>query len=112
VALGYRADTVDAGFEWMGAHAPGPGPAPLGLRATYPVHWYMVGAFPYLPNCVIVSYPPIAHGGIVPIGSVRYRSLLPPGEQTLRLYLNRIACPGALVRRSPGPKPRARSTIA
>jgi len=112
VALGYRPDTVDAGFEWMGAHAPGPGPAPLGLRATYPVHWYMVGAFPYLPNCVIVSYPTIAHGDIVPIGSVRYRSLLPAGEQTLHLYLNRIACPGALIRRSPGPKPRARSTIA
>jgi hypothetical protein len=112
VALGYRADTIDAGFEWMGVHAPGPGPAPLGLRATYPVHWYMVGAFPYLPNCVIVTNATIAHGDIDPIGSVRYQSLLPPGEQTLHLYLNRIACPGALVRRSPGPKPQARSAVA
>jgi 4-amino-4-deoxy-L-arabinose transferase-like glycosyltransferase len=98
-ALGYQADTIDAGFEWVGAHAPDPGPAPHGLRATYPVHWYMIGAFPYLPNCVVVSYPAIRNGGLIAIGSTRYASLLPPGEQTLHLYLNRVACPGAPLRR-------------
>jgi hypothetical protein len=95
--LGYPADTVDAGFEWIGAHAlAGPHGSPTGVRATLPLHWYLRDTFPYLRNCVVVSYPTLPYyGWLVPVGRLRYASLLPPGTRTLHVYRNPRACPTA-----------------
>jgi hypothetical protein len=91
VRLGFPADTVDAGFEWVGFHASGP--AALTARPVPSMTGYSV-KFPSFHACAVVSSSPLDFPGFSPIlaRTDAYRLLLIAGSVE-PLYLYRVAGP-------------------
>ena len=93
VALGYAPQTVDAGYEWVGAHAFGQGAA--GAH-DYGLTWYDDLWLSFRP-CAVVSNSPLDRAGLVLIredpSAYRLYLLAGPG-QPLYLYGSTAAgCP-------------------
>jgi hypothetical protein len=94
VSRGFTAETVDAGFEWVGFHATGL--ADLTARAEPSMTEYAV-KFPSFHPCAVVSSSPLAFPGftLILVREDAYRSLLVAGPAE-PLYLYRVAgsdCP-------------------
>ena len=97
VALGYAPQTVDAGYEWVGAHEAGPGTP---QTHDYGLTWYD-DLWPSFRPCAVVSNSPLSLPGysLVRVDSAAYRQYLLVGpDQPLYLY-------GAADTRCPRPTP-------
>jgi hypothetical protein len=83
VAAGYPADTVDAGFEWVGAHATSttPGPAVAG-----PLDSWWSATFGIRARCAVVTASPVAVPGWREIMTVRWRTFALAGRAVLHVY--------------------------
>jgi len=92
VGLGFTADTVDAGLEWVGLHATGP--VQLAARQVPNRTGYSV-KFPTFQACAIVSSTPLDWVGVELVVKRfdAYRLLLVVG-QSEPLYLYRVVRPG------------------
>ena len=86
VAEGNAAKTVDAGFEWVGAHATAPAdltnapPVPDRFRTSW------ASMFPSPTICVVASSSPLRDGRLTLVGTRRWRPLLVLGSARLYTY--------------------------
>jgi hypothetical protein len=97
VAMGYDATTVDAGYEWVGAHAVGPQKATLDPKSLTP--WD--GLFMSGPPCAVLSNSELDLEGyrLIRVNPSAYRQFLFFGtDEPLYLY-------GAMLDGCPAPPP-------
>ena len=97
VAMGYTAETVDAGYNWVGYHTGGQTQA---TPQNFGLMWYVDGMMDAAP-CAVVSNAPLDHAGyrLVRVDRTAYRQYLLVGPDQ-PLYLN-----GATDARCPAPAP-------
>lgn len=96
VAQGNAAPTVDAGFEWVGAHATAAaevtGSAPTSDR--YRTSW--ASMFPSPTICIVESSSPLNDGRLTLVGTERWQPLLVLGSARLYTYAtHERGCPKA-----------------
>jgi hypothetical protein len=92
VHKGNPPNTVDAGYEWVGAHYPGRLAEDRPSRARPPTQWYSQDVFPRATNCVTVSAAPLPRTFLLArIGERSYRSLPWGAEHRLLIY-SRVDC--------------------
>jgi hypothetical protein len=89
VALGYKPETVDAGFDWVGYHYPGVARPNIVVSTpdTYPPASYDA-YFPDFVRCAIVSGDSHAPPGYEEVGEVRHRRMFGLRSTTAYLYGN------------------------
>jgi hypothetical protein len=96
VALGYKADTVDAGFDWVGFHHPGMARPDrvVSTPATYPPATYDA-YFPGFERCAIVTGDSQAPPGYVLIDQITRHRMFGLRSTTAYLYGNTgdASCP-------------------
>ena len=95
VRLGFAAETVDAGFEWVGFHATGLA-EPTAARARSMTEYAV--KFPSFHQCAVASSSPLDFPGftLVATRTSAYRLLLFAGPEE-PMYLYRVAGPGCPV---------------
>src|SRR5262249_30927121 len=97
IALGYKPETIDAGFDWVGYHYPGEARPNIVVStpATYPPASYDA-YFPNFVRCAIVSGDSHAPPGYVALDQVSHRRMFGLRSTTAYLYGNTTAgtdCP-------------------
>jgi hypothetical protein len=87
VALGYKPETIDAGFDWVGYHYPGQArpDTVVTTPATYPPASYDA-YFPTFVRCAIVSGLSQPPPGYVPLDRIRHRRMFGLRSTTAYLY--------------------------
>ncbi len=92
VAAGNAAATVDGGFEWVGAHAPGPADLTRGAPAPdrYRTTWARM--FPSPTICIVESASPLRDPRLSLVGTTTWMPLLVTG--TAHLFTYATAEPG------------------
>ena len=93
VALGYAANTIDAGYEWVGSHAIGP----QGTNDDPGLLTWWEALWPTFRPCAILSNAPLDHPGyeLIRVNRSAYRQFLVFGrDRPLYLYgAHRDGCP-------------------
>jgi hypothetical protein len=92
VSQGFAPETVDAGFEWVGAHSAER--ANLGASGTATETWSYRNAFPSFRLCALVSSSAIDNPALrlVTVEERAYRLILVAGPDE-PLFLYRVADP-------------------
>jgi hypothetical protein len=92
VAAGYPASDVDAGWEWVGLHHPGPVDSGDKAHSRWRGPRSYGSTFTRAGNCGIVANHPLQRPGVRLIGRESYRTTFGLREETVFLYRNEPSC--------------------